>query len=189
MSSTAPYWLEAGSQFFFVDTARNDSLYLNAANVSQAVFVQVNADITVELLKVVEDAQEEVGGSLTIVAQDTNSGLADILVMVYLYDGNGTQQSVLMPETGEDGKAVFVFEADPPYGDSSVWGEVTMDIVINDPASPRKAFKRSASGTMVLHPPINTKCSKRIHRGGLTSLFFCSQLLSPVVWFCTNASG
>ena len=133
LSSTAPYWLEAGSQFFFVDTARNDSLYLNAANVSQAVFVQVNADITVELLKVVEDAQEEVGGSLTIVAQDTNSGLADILVMVYLYDGNGTQQSVLMPETGEDGKAVFVFEADPPYGDSSVWGEVTMDIVINDP--------------------------------------------------------
>ena len=88
MSSTAPYWLEAGSQYFFLDTARNDTLYLNAANISQTVFVQVDADITVELLNMVEDEQEDVGGSLTVVARTRNSGLADILVMVYLYDGN-----------------------------------------------------------------------------------------------------
>ena len=28
---------------------------------------------------------------------------------------------------------MFVFNADPPYGDADVWGMLTMDIVINDP--------------------------------------------------------
>ena len=36
-------------------------------------------------------------------------------------------------KTNEDGTAVFVFEAAPPYGDASVWGEVYMRIDINDP--------------------------------------------------------
>ena len=133
LKSVAPYWLDVGSQSFFVDVARNDTLYLNAASVGRQVFVQVDADITVDLLKIVEGKQEEVGGSLEIIAQDTSSGLPDIEVIVYLYDANQTQLATRTVKTNEDGTAVFVFEAAPPYGDASVWGEVYMRIDINDP--------------------------------------------------------
>ena len=36
-------------------------------------------------------------------------------------------------KTDENGKATFVFDADPPYGDADVWGQLTMDIIVNDP--------------------------------------------------------
>jgi hypothetical protein len=133
LSATAPYWLEVGSQYFFLDVSRNDTYYLNAVSISQTVFVQVDATITPVLLEVVEDEQEEVGGSITVIAQDTNAGLPDIDVVVYLYDANQSQLANIGAKTDETGKAVFVFNADPPYGDADVWGQLTMDIIINDP--------------------------------------------------------
>ena len=133
LTATAPYWLEVGSQYFFLDVARNDTLYLNAASISQTVFVQVDAVITVDLLEVVEDEQEEVGGSLLVIAEDTGVGLPGIDVVVYLYDENQSQLANRQAKTDENGKATFVFEADPPYGDADVWGQLTMDIIVNDP--------------------------------------------------------
>ena len=35
--------------------------------------------------------------------------------------------------TDENGLVEIVFNSDPPYGDASRWGEVSMDIIINDP--------------------------------------------------------
>ena len=49
LTATAPYWLQVGSQYFFLDVSRNESQYLNAASISQTVFVQVNAVITPDL--------------------------------------------------------------------------------------------------------------------------------------------
>ena len=133
LTATAPYWLNVGSQYFFLDVARNDTLYLNAASISQTVFVQVDAIITVDLLDVVEDEQEEVGGSITVIAEDTGTGLPDIDIVVYLYDENQSQLANRGAKTDENGKATFVFDADPPYGDADVWGQLTMDIIVNDP--------------------------------------------------------
>ena len=133
VTAKAPYWLEVGSQYFFIDVARNDTLYLNAASISQTVFVQVDAIITVDLLEVVEDEQEEVGGSLLVIAEDTGAGLPGIDVGVYLYDENQSQLGNRQAMTDENGKATFVFDADPPYGDADVWGQLTMDIIVNDP--------------------------------------------------------
>ena len=133
VTAKAPYWLEVGSQYFFIDVARNDTLYLNAASISQTVFVQVDAIITVDLLEVVEDEQEEVGGSLLVIAEDTGAGLPGIDVAVYLYDENQSQLGNRQAMTDENGKATFVFDADPPYGDADVWGQLTMDIIVNDP--------------------------------------------------------
>ena len=133
LTATAPYWLDVGSQYFFLDVARNDTLYLNAASISQTVFVRVDAVITVDLLEVVEDEQEEVGGSLLVIAEDTGVGLPGIDVVVYLYDENQSQLANRQAKTDENGKATFVFEADPPYGDADVWGQLTMDIIVNDP--------------------------------------------------------
>ena len=133
LGATAPFWLDVGSQYFFIEVARNDTLYLNAASISQSVFVQVDAVITVDLYEVVEDEQEVVGGSITVIAEDTGSGILGIDVVVYLYDSNQSQLANRGAQTVEDGKATFVFEADPPYGDADVWGQLTMDIIVNDP--------------------------------------------------------
>ena len=106
---------------------------MNAASISQTVFVQVDAVITVDLLDIVENEQEEVGGSLTVIAEDTQAGLPGIDIVVYLYDANQSQLANRGAQTDENGRATFVFEADPPYGDADVWGQLTMDIIVNDP--------------------------------------------------------
>jgi hypothetical protein len=133
VSATAPFWLNVGSQYFFLDVARNDTLYLNAASVSQMVKVEVDAVITVDLYEVIEDEQEVVGGIITVIAEDTGTGIQGIDVVVYLYDANQSQLANRGAQTGDDGKATFVFDADPPYGDVDVWGQLTMDIIVNDP--------------------------------------------------------
>ncbi len=134
LSSIAPYWLEVGSQYFHVGVARNESLYLNAASVSQSVFVQVNADITVELFDVIEGDQEKVGGTITVIAQDTKNGLSDIRASVYLYNMSDEQLTSKTWETDAEGRIVIGFNATPNYGDSEYWGELYMDILIQDPS-------------------------------------------------------
>lgn len=133
LSATAPFWLDVGSQYFSLDVARNDTLYLNAASVSQTVFVQVDAVITVDLSSVVENEQEDVGGRILVIAKDTNSGLEKITISVYLIDQNQTGLSFVTLQTDEEGIMNFDFKSDPPYGDTDVYGQLTMDIVVNDP--------------------------------------------------------
>ena len=81
----------------------------------------------------IEDEQEVVGGIITVIAEDTGTGIQGIDVVVYLYDANQSQLANRGAQTGDDGKATFVFDADPPYGDVDVWGQLTMDIIVNDP--------------------------------------------------------
>ncbi|MGB1587777.1 MAG: transglutaminase domain-containing protein [Poseidonia sp.] len=132
LTSTAPYWLEVGGQYFHVDVARNDSRYLNAASISRFVLVNVNADITVNLNDVVEGEQEKVGGTVTITAQDTKAGLQGISVSVYLYNSSGEQLTFKNWLTDDNGRVNIGFNSTPSYGDADWWGELTLDIVIND---------------------------------------------------------
>jgi len=107
---------------------------LNAESISQILFVKVNADFSVNIDEVVEDKEEEITGNVIITAQDTGAGIPGVSVTIYLYDGNNTQLgNPLQPITNENGIAEIVFNSDPPYGDASRWGEVSMDIIINDP--------------------------------------------------------
>jgi len=133
MTATAPYWLDVGSQYFAVDSARNDSNYLNPGTVSKAVFVQVNANIVPTVGEIVEGVQEEIDIEVLITATDTKNGIPGINVVVYLYDENNSQIASQQRQTDNSGEVIFDFPADPPYGDYSFWGEVTLDIVINDP--------------------------------------------------------
>ena len=133
MTATAPYWLDVGSQYFAVDSARNDSNHLNAGTVSKAVFVQVDANIVPTIGAIVEGVQEEIDIEVLITAKDTKNGIPGIDVVVYLYDENNSQIASQQRQTDNSGVVQFDFPADPPYGDYSFWGEVTMDIVINDP--------------------------------------------------------
>lgn len=132
LSSMAPYWLDIGSQYFHVDVARNDSMYLNAASVSKLMFVQVDATITVDLFDIKEGSKEKLGGTVSIVAQDTRVGLEDIGVSVYLYNASNAQLTSKTWKSGEDGRIIIGFNATPSYGDADYWGELYMDILIQD---------------------------------------------------------
>ncbi len=134
LTTTAPSFLRAGSQYLHLETPRNNEFYLNTASVSHPIFVKINADITVSLDDIIENEQEDVGGSILITAQDTLQGVDGITVTVYLYSENGTQLSnPLQPLTDADGVAEFDFNSDPPFGNFEEWGRLSLEIFINDP--------------------------------------------------------
>tara|TARA_B110000459_G_scaffold203878_1_gene262401 strand:- start:2962 stop:11922 length:8961 start_codon:yes stop_codon:yes gene_type:complete len=149
MNGQAPSWLQTGGQYLHIDAPRNEMLYLNGATESHLIYVKVNADIEVSINSIVEDENEDIGGDVTIIAQDTNLGIGGIKVTVYLYNQNGSQLSTpIQPLTDENGLATFEFNSDPPYGDASTWGEVYLEIIIDDPRlsdESRTAFDLLAS--------------------------------------------
>ncbi|MGY8698720.1 MAG: DUF4129 domain-containing protein [Candidatus Poseidoniales archaeon] len=134
LTTTAPSFLGAGAQYLHLETPRQDVHYLNSASVSHLIFVKINADIIVALDDIIENEQEDIGGSILITAQDTQQGVDGITVTIYLYSENGTQLSQpQQPLTDVDGVAEFDFNSDPPYGDTNTWGELYLEILINDP--------------------------------------------------------
>jgi transglutaminase-like putative cysteine protease len=142
ITASMPSWAEIGSQYVYIDVLRNDSLYLNAATDNHLVFVNVDANIFVDIDAIVENKQEDVRGSIQINAEDTGEGLEGVSVMIYMYDENMSQLRQVNELTNEDGLIEFEFSADPPYGDASFWGEISIDIVINDPVlSPQTLSK------------------------------------------------
>lgn len=149
MNGQAPSWLQPGGQYLHIDAPRNDVLYLNGATESHLIYVKVNADIEVSIDEVIQDEQEDIGGNIIITAQDTQEGISGIKVTVYLYDDNGSQLSnPIQPLTDENGVASFEFNSDPPYGEAAFWGEVTLEIIIDDPRlsdQSRSAFDARAS--------------------------------------------
>ncbi|MAI39755.1 MAG: hypothetical protein CMA09_00470 [Euryarchaeota archaeon] len=134
LTATAPVFLNPGAQYLHLETPRHDEHYLNSASVSHPIFVKINAEILIIPFDVIEDKQEDIGGSILVTAKDTLQGVEGITVTIYLYSENGTQLSTpIQPLTDSDGVAAFEFNSDPPYGDSDFWGEVYMEILINDP--------------------------------------------------------
>ena len=142
ITATMPSWANIGSQYVYIDVLRNDSLYLNAATDNHLLFVNVDANIFVDIDAIVQNKQEDVRGSIRINAEDTGEGLQDVSVMIYMYDENMSQLRQVNELTNENGLIEFEFSADPPYGDASFWGEISIDIVINDPVlSPQTLSK------------------------------------------------
>ena len=136
LTTAAPSFLGAGAQYLHLETPRNDTYFLNTASVSHQIFVKINADIIVSLDDIAEDEQENIGGSIIITAKDTREPVDGITITVYLYYANGTQLSTPQQHltgTNIPGVAEFDFKSDPAYGDTDIWGELYMTILINDP--------------------------------------------------------
>jgi len=145
LTATAPAFLSPGAQYLHLDTPRHEEHYLNSASVSHPIYVKINAEILIIPYDVIEDEQEDIGGSILITALDTNQGVDGITVTIYLYSENGTQLSnPIQPLTDADGVAAFEFNSDPPYGDTDEWGEVSMDIIINDPRLSQQTLEQFA---------------------------------------------
>jgi len=90
LTATAPAFLSSGSQYLHLETPRHDEHYLNAASSTHPIYVKINAEIEVILDEIVENKQEDIGGSILITAEDTQQGVAGITVTVYMYSENGT---------------------------------------------------------------------------------------------------
>ncbi|MEC8142266.1 MAG: DUF4129 domain-containing protein, partial [Candidatus Thermoplasmatota archaeon] len=130
----APKELSPGSQFVSIDVPRDTNLYINAASESHPIYIKVNAEIEIFVDKIEENVDENVDGSVTIVAKDTLTGLGGIAVEFYLNAGNGSQLSAMTKLTDAEGVADFEFNRVPPeWGDTAVYGQVYLDIIINDP--------------------------------------------------------
>ena len=148
LTATAPPFLSSGSQYLHLETPRHDEHYLNAASSTHPIYVKINAEIQVILDEIVENKQEDIGGSILITAEDTQQGVAGITVTVYMYSENGTQLSnPLQPLTDADGVAEFDFNSDPPFGDVDEWGMVTLEILINDPRLSQQTLDEFASNS------------------------------------------
>jgi hypothetical protein len=134
MNGIAPAWMNAGGQYLHIDSPRNDVLYLNGASESHLIYVKVNADIVPSINTVIEGEQEDISGNVVITALDTNLGVSDVKVTIYLYNASDVQLSTpKQPLTDENGVASFEFNSDPPYGKASTWGEVYLVIIVDDP--------------------------------------------------------
>jgi len=138
MIATAPSWMDPGHNILYLDIESNSSEYRNGASIIFKVFVQIDADITLEFDEVIEGKREDIRGKVTIIAKDNGSGVQGIDVQTYLLYENGSSlmldgnQVSRNRVTEVDGVASFEFNADPPYGDTDEYGELMVWVVITD---------------------------------------------------------
>jgi hypothetical protein len=134
LSATAPSWIEPGQMQFNLQTPENSSLYLRSGNSwTEPVSVRINlmSPINVDIEDVIEGEQEVISGEIELIAKDTEEGVEGIAITVYLESSNNTRLDEVVIVTDSDGIASFDFNSDPPYGDTSEYGELTLKIQIS----------------------------------------------------------
>ncbi len=134
IDTVAPSWFNAGTQFIHIDILENTTLYLNSESTSRQIFIRLNVDFDWEIAQIDESGNNEVFGSITIIANDTGLGVPGVAVTYTLKnESNGQLANPLTVVTDPSGVAEFEFNSDPPYGDYDRWGYVYVDAIINDP--------------------------------------------------------
>ncbi|MED5290595.1 MAG: hypothetical protein VX778_00060, partial [Candidatus Thermoplasmatota archaeon] len=128
IDAVSPNTMQPGAQFISLDVPRDTALYTNGASRAHPIYIKVNADIEISIDTIEENEDEKVDGRVTIIAEDTKSGLAGIAVEFYLYAGNGSELGAKTKLTDENGVADFEFNNDPQYGDASTFGRVSLNI-------------------------------------------------------------
>ena len=149
LSATAPSWMEPGRVRLNLQTPENSSLYLRTSDSYTDSFdVRINLEkpFDVDIEPIIEDEQEEIMGTIRLVAADTEEGVSGIEIFIYLEYENGTRISEQTRVTDSSGEIEFKFPNDPPYGDASEHGEVVlkMDMPRNEivSADSRSEFKQ-----------------------------------------------
>ena len=134
IDTVAPSWFNPGTQYIHIDVLENTTLYLNSESISRQIFIKLNVDFEWEIAQIDESGNNEVFGSITIIANDTGLGVPGVAVTYTLKnESNGQLANPLTVVTDPSGVAEFEFNSDPPYGDYDRWGYVYVDAIINDP--------------------------------------------------------
>ena len=131
--ATAPSWLEPGLIQLNVKASENSTEYLRSGNEwtnSISIRIDLEQPFDVDIEPVIENEQEVIYGEITLNALDTGEGVDGILVTIYLESENGTRLDEPLYLRTEGGVVEFEFNSDPPYGDTSEYGEVTVKMLI-----------------------------------------------------------
>ncbi|DAC09888.1 MAG TPA: DUF4129 domain-containing protein, partial [Candidatus Poseidoniales archaeon] len=135
-----PMWNPLGVQPFHVTSGLNTTRNLNSGMAVTFALIKVDATIVVELDEVVEDEEEDFAGRIFVNADDSGEGIPDVGFSLYLeyangsrvvQDGSSSQLLKLVVVTDNDGVATFAFNHDPPYGDASEFGELTLLVLLD----------------------------------------------------------
>ena len=140
MTLLVPSWNPLGVQPFHVGSNTNTSRNLNSGTAVTFALIKVDATIQVRIDKIVEDDKEDFSGTILVTADDTGEGIPDVGFSLYLEYANGsrvvqdgsTQQLLKrVVVTGSDGSVDYEFNHDPPYGDASEFGELTLLVLLD----------------------------------------------------------
>ena len=132
--ATAPTWIEPGQIQLNVQTPENSSLYLRTGNAwTESISVRINLQtpFDVDIEPIIENEQEVAKGEITLLAEDTEEGVEGIAISIYLEDDNNSRLDEVIIVTDSNGFADFEFNAEPPYGDASEYGELTLKMSIS----------------------------------------------------------
>ena len=132
ITATAPTWLSPGQTQLNVQMPSNSSLYLrDGSSWTGMMSIVIDATFDVDIEPVVEDEQETIMGEIQVIADDTEEGVQGIAVSIYLEYENGTRLDDLVVLTDSNGVAEFEFNAEPPYGDASEYGELMLKMTVS----------------------------------------------------------
>ena len=84
IDTVAPSWYGVGEQYIHLDVLQNTTYYLNSGSVSRLIFIKLNVDFEWEIAQIVESGNNDVSGSITIIANDTQQGVPGIQVTLSL---------------------------------------------------------------------------------------------------------
>ena len=133
MTATAPTWMEPGEFQFNVQTPANPEEYFRTGDAyTDIISVRINLatpfDITID--PIIEGKQEVVRGEIALRAEDTNELIGGIDISIYL-ENSTDRVDERSSKTNSSQKISFEFVSNPdPYGDSSVYGELTLKMSI-----------------------------------------------------------
>ncbi|MCS5525733.1 MAG: DUF4129 domain-containing protein, partial [Candidatus Poseidoniaceae archaeon] len=133
MTAIMPSWMEPGMTQLNLQTPTNESLFLRTSYVwtpSFALMIDATFDVSVE--PIIENEQEVVSGSITVTADDTLLGVDGIPITIYV-EQNGTRLDEMTVVTDSSGNTLFEFNAEPPYGDASHYGEIDLKMTVSNP--------------------------------------------------------
>jgi len=133
--ATAPEWMDPGQLQLNVEVPENSSQYLLSGNQwtnSISIRIDLETPFDFEIDPIIENEQEIISGEVTLNALDTGEGIDGIFINVYLEYENGSrvENTTLSVKTENGGVAEFEFNSDPPYGDTSEYGELTIKMSI-----------------------------------------------------------
>ena len=131
--ATAPTWMQAGQTQLNLESISNSSLYLRSGNAwtdSMSIRIELQTPFDVEIEPVIENEQEVISGEITLIAKDTELGVEGIAISIYLENDTNIRLDEVVVVTDSDGLAVFEFNSEPPYGDASEYGELTLKMSI-----------------------------------------------------------
>ena len=131
--ATAPSWMEAGQTQLNLESTANSTLYLRSGNSwtdSMSIRIELETPFDVDIEPIIENEQEVVFGEITLIATDTEEGVEGIAITIYLENESNGRLDEIVVVTDSDGVAEFEFNAEPPYGDASEYGELTLKMSI-----------------------------------------------------------